>query len=122
MGDSFGEILHTVRLAAGKSVAWLAEHSGLTRAYIYELERDHNKPSLLSAGKLAHALGLTVDELCRYELPRLEPKPTREDLANGINRFLCAFGDLESMLQDYNNSNLLLAIDPVVICDADGAL
>lgn len=53
-----------IRLQQGLSVPKLAELSGLSRRTIQEVER-RDECTVSTAKKLAAALGVTLDELCR---------------------------------------------------------
>lgn len=56
--------LKKIRLERGLSVPQLVELSGLSRRTIQEVEK-RDTCSIATAIKLADALGVTLDELCR---------------------------------------------------------
>ena len=60
--------LKQIRLERGLSVPQLVELSGLSRRTIQEVEK-RDTCSVITAIKLADALGVTLDELCR-DIPR----------------------------------------------------
>ncbi|GAW28959.1 helix-turn-helix domain-containing protein [Carboxydocella sp. ULO1] len=59
----FSARLKAVRKTLGLSQARLAELSGVSQAYISELEAGSKQPTLTILDKLASALGVTVAEL-----------------------------------------------------------
>ncbi|ARU04206.1 transcriptional regulator [Comamonas serinivorans] len=59
----FGLAVRQQREARGWSQELLAEHAGLNRCYIGEIERGQVVPSLLTLQKLAHAMQLRPTEL-----------------------------------------------------------
>ena len=58
--QSFAARLHALREQAGVSVTDLAAKSGLNRTYIHNLEAGYRKPTLLTAARLAKALGVSL--------------------------------------------------------------
>jgi transcriptional regulator with XRE-family HTH domain len=60
---SFGEKLKEVREAAGLTQAQLAERSGIPLGTIREYEQNKREPLVSKAGKLARALGQTIEAL-----------------------------------------------------------
>lgn len=52
-----------VRQRVGISQKDLARKVGITQAFLSEVETGNKSPSLLTAAKLARALGCTIDEL-----------------------------------------------------------
>lgn len=71
----FGDLVRRVRLERGLSQERLAELSGLHRNYIGAVERAERTPSIVSADRLARALGSTLAGLFA-ELER-DPDGTR---------------------------------------------
>ncbi len=63
--------LKEIRLKRGLSVPQLVELSGLSRRTIQEVEK-RDTCSVNTAIKLADALGVTLDELCRDNLQSKE--------------------------------------------------
>lgn len=59
----FSARLKAIRKALGLSQARLAELSGVSQAYISELEAGCKQPTLTILDKLASALGVSVTEL-----------------------------------------------------------
>ncbi|OZI30077.1 transcriptional regulator [Bordetella genomosp. 10] len=55
--------LKLLRVQAGLTLEQLAQSCGLTRSYISKVERGISTPSIETAFKLAHALGVNVDRL-----------------------------------------------------------
>ena len=97
--------LKLLRVQAGLTLEQLAQACGLTRSYISKVERGVSTPSIETAFKLAHALGVNVDRLFgkteqleEFSIVRAkdaEPDETNEYLslvagANG-NRLMRAF-------------------------------
>jgi len=60
---TFGDKLKAARLAIGWTQAKLAEKSGIPLGTIREYEQHKREPLLSKAGKLALALGVSLDEL-----------------------------------------------------------
>lgn len=59
----FGALVKELRLERGLSQERLGELCGLHRNYIGAIERAERTPSIVSADKLAQALGATLSEL-----------------------------------------------------------
>lgn len=59
----FGALVKKLRLERGLSQERLGESCGLHRNYIGAIERAERTPSIVSADKLAKALGTTLSEL-----------------------------------------------------------
>ena len=60
LSKRFGEIVRRLRLESGLSQERLAELSGLHRNYIGAIERAERTPSIVSADRIARALGITL--------------------------------------------------------------
>ena len=56
-------VVRQVRQRIGISQKDLARKVGITQAFLSEVETGTKSPSLLTAAKLARALGCTIDEL-----------------------------------------------------------
>lgn len=68
VGERFGRAVRRSREAHGWSQEALAARADLNRSYLGEIERGTAMPSIATAAKLAHALGLTLSSLIsRYE-------------------------------------------------------
>jgi len=67
--------LKELRQQADLSQEALARLAGTTASSVAKLERGERAPSLDLAGRLADALGVTVDELRRPPTARQEPRP-----------------------------------------------
>ena len=59
----FGHAIRHFRAVRGWSQEMLAERANLNRSYLGEVERGIASPSLITAGKLAHALGMRLSHL-----------------------------------------------------------
>jgi transcriptional regulator with XRE-family HTH domain len=85
--ENIGRSLRSHRLAAGLTLDELAESSGMSPAYIGQIERNRKKPSLLTVAVLSQALGLPVDRLLDHskEPPRLAVSQRIEILIRRLN-------------------------------------
>ena len=63
----FGKKLRDVRIKKKLSQGDIARILGVHRSYISGLERGRRNPSLLTVHKVAKALGVSVNELLKYE-------------------------------------------------------
>lgn len=61
----FGRRLTSLRLRLGVSRGWLAREAGCTAMNLSYLERGRTCPTAETLGRLADALGYTMDELWR---------------------------------------------------------
>ncbi|QBR03402.1 helix-turn-helix domain-containing protein [Paraburkholderia pallida] len=59
----FGAAVRRLREAHAWSQERLAEHAGLNRTYVGEIERGAAIASIVTVEKLAHALGVSIGEL-----------------------------------------------------------
>lgn len=59
----FGTLIRHLRLGQGMSQEGLAELCGLHRNYVGAIERAERTPSIVTADKLAKALGTTLSSL-----------------------------------------------------------
>ncbi|MDE0613421.1 MAG: helix-turn-helix transcriptional regulator [bacterium] len=62
-GDRLGERLRARRKALGKTLAEVADGSGLSLPYVSNLERGHGNPTIEALRALASALGLPLAEI-----------------------------------------------------------
>jgi transcriptional regulator with XRE-family HTH domain len=69
--------IREIRHVRGLTQARLAESVGCTESFIGQIERQIASPSSVLLIKIAHALGVTVDDL----LPLNEPSPSAETAA-----------------------------------------
>lgn len=58
-----GEVIHQRRLAAGLTLAQLAEQSGLSPSFLSQLENGRSRTSLRSLQRISDSLGTTATEL-----------------------------------------------------------
>ncbi|MHC5717857.1 MAG: helix-turn-helix domain-containing protein [Nostoc sp.] len=63
--DKFGKRVRDERFQRGLSQEELAEKAELHRTYIGMIERGEKNITLINIGKIAKALGITVDELLK---------------------------------------------------------
>jgi transcriptional regulator with XRE-family HTH domain len=63
----FGLSVRRAREAKGWTQDQLCEAADLNQAYISGVERGERNPTILSASRIAKALGLTLSELCEGE-------------------------------------------------------
>ncbi len=61
--QDFGAAVRRLREARAWSQERLAEHAGLNRTYVGEIERGTVIASIVTVEKLAHALGMSVADL-----------------------------------------------------------
>lgn len=66
VGQRFGTVVRQLREARGWSQERLAGDADLNRSYMGEIERAVAMPSLATAAKLAHALGVPLSELISH--------------------------------------------------------
>src|SRR4249919_4406870 len=81
IGAQLGAQLKTARLAARKTMAEVAEQSGLTKGFVSKLERDLANVSVASLIRLCDALGISVGSL--FQAPKGEV--VRRDARPRIN-------------------------------------
>jgi transcriptional regulator with XRE-family HTH domain len=82
-----GEEIRSRRLGKGWSLSDLAEHSGVSKAYISDLENGNaGKPNVQYVYAIAVALDVTLDELLGNAAPTSIRKTARkkEDLPQGL--------------------------------------
>lgn len=75
--QSFGATVRRLREARGWSQERLAEHAGLNRTYVGEIERGTVIASIVTVDKLASALGVSVAELLAAAASASGPGETR---------------------------------------------
>ena len=79
---TFGERLRSRREADERSLAWVARKAGISKTYLWELERGRaDSPSALVLERLADLFGVTMDELWRGPTACLEADPPQPELA-----------------------------------------
>ena len=61
--QTFGTAVRQLREGRGWSQEQLSEHANLNRSYVGEIERGQVIPSIVTAEKLAAALGLQMSDL-----------------------------------------------------------
>lgn len=82
-----GETIRSLRLGKGWSLSDLAEKSGVSKAYISDLENGNaGKPNIQYVYSVATALDVTLDELLGEAKPRSSrvEKRKNEDLPPGL--------------------------------------
>ena len=63
--SEFGRNVSRARNNAGLSQDKLAEKADLDRTYLSGIERGVRNPGIKTVIRLAHALGVTLDQLCK---------------------------------------------------------
>ena len=61
--QTLGQRIRAAREALGESQVNLAAAAGISQGYLSQLETDEREPTLSIAGRLAQALGISLDEL-----------------------------------------------------------
>lgn len=82
-----GQTIRSLRLGKGWSLSELAEQSGVSKAYISDLENGNaGKPNIQYVYSVATALGVTLDELLGEAKPKSHRAEKRksEDLPPGL--------------------------------------
>jgi transcriptional regulator with XRE-family HTH domain len=74
--ESFGTRLKCLRTRAGLTQAALAERAGVPLTTLRNWEHDRREPLVSTAGKLARALGVSLDLL--VENSEADTKPTKQ--------------------------------------------
>lgn len=90
-GARIGAQLRAARLAARKSVAEVADQSGLTKGFVSKLERDMANPSVASLMRLCLALNVPIGSLfqaAKGELVRHDAYPPINFGGSGVREFL----------------------------------
>ncbi len=90
-GPHIGAQLRAARLAARKSMAEVAEQSGLTKGFVSKLERDLANVSVASLIRLCEALGVSVGSLfeaSRGEVVRHGAYPPINFGGSGVREYL----------------------------------
>lgn len=91
--DSFGTTLKSLRSKAGMSQEELAAKAQVSRASVQNWEGDRRSPRRAEAGRLAAALGVSVDALkAGTEGDRLDAQEVRDALQAALE-----LGDAEEM-------------------------
>ena len=82
-----GKRIKTLRSAKGWSTNRLADESGVSRAYVWQLETGGKaEPSFSIIEKLAHALGVCVSEFSEGD----QDYPAKAELPAGLGEFVQA--------------------------------
>src|SRR5215471_4564505 len=90
-GPRIGAQLRAVRLASRRSMAEVAEQSGLTKGFLSKLERDLTNVSVASLMRLCDTLGISVGSLfsaAKGEVVRRGEYPPINFGGNGIREYL----------------------------------
>lgn len=61
--STLGQRIRSAREALGESQVNIAATAGISQGYLSQLEKDEREPTLSIASRLAHALGISLDEL-----------------------------------------------------------
>jgi transcriptional regulator with XRE-family HTH domain len=72
---SFGSVLQELRAAAGLSQSELASKAAVSLDSLRNWEQDRVLPRIDTAGRLAKALGVSLDKLVVEEKPKRKSKP-----------------------------------------------
>ena len=64
---TIGENIKRIRTDAGLTQTEVAERAGISQAYLSQIESDLRSMDVKAADKLAHALGVTLNDLMREE-------------------------------------------------------
>jgi XRE family transcriptional regulator, regulator of sulfur utilization len=65
---SFGAVVRSLREARAWSQEQLAEHAGLNRSYVGEIERGVAIASIVTVDKLARAFAVPIEHLFREQI------------------------------------------------------
>jgi len=90
-GPRIGAQLRAARLASRRSMAEVAEQSGLTKGFLSKLERDLTKVSVASLIRLCDTLGISVGSLfqaAKGEVVRRGEYPPINFGGNGVREYL----------------------------------
>ena len=83
---SIGERIRSLRQERGFSLTQLAAQAGLSKGYLWSLERGGaTRPSVVVLEQIARALGVPVGDL--LESPPIGDEPRAEDLPAGLREF-----------------------------------
>src|SRR5579859_6926860 len=91
METRIGAQLRAARLASRRSMAEVAQASGLTKGFLSKLERDLTSVSVASLIRLCDALGISVGSLfqaSKGEVVRADERPTINFGGTGIKEYL----------------------------------
>ena len=84
---SFGETIRRLRCAKGWSSGELADESGVSRAYLWQLETGgKTQPSFAILEKLAKALGVPVSEFSEVKVEPRQERPLPAGLAEFVRK------------------------------------
>lgn len=86
--DSIGARLRKRRTAAGKTLSELAESSGISKSYLWNLENkaDHQRPSGDTLYALARTLGTSMSDLLGKKLLVDNNEPQADDVLKAFAR------------------------------------
>ena len=76
--NGIGEVLHVLRISAGRTQAEVAEHLGITQAAFSRYENDLREPDPDTLARIADAFGVTPEfwRTTSAPLERWRPTPT----------------------------------------------
>ncbi|HOG03303.1 MAG TPA: helix-turn-helix transcriptional regulator [Accumulibacter sp.] len=89
LSDRFPGVVRQMREAQGWSQEHLAESADLNRSYVGEIERGIASPSLLTAEKLAQALGIKLSELVAHCENHEHPPLSSGSHSDGYSMLSC---------------------------------
>lgn len=69
-GESLGKRIRAVRESMGMSQISLSAAAEISQGYLSQLESDEREPTLSIAARLAHALGVSLDDLATRVVAR----------------------------------------------------
>lgn len=100
--QSFGKNLRRLRVLRGMTQEQLAISSSLSLQHIGSIERGAGNPTLLSMGRIALALNVSLEDLFDLGLFKRDPEALRKEL---VHELTCA--DHAAVIKLYALSKLL---------------